>query len=142
MASDGTLPVRIRFDVAGIRDVEGYVSSIATSLKEKFAAPNGKPIWYTIYNSHDTSIGVDSPAVYIDALNDLDSPAKDGVRSWPPPRTQKPEAYQMAYPALADVLTYHEANTRMAVSNSFEVALGEYVDFADYDFGVFRELPQ
>ena len=48
----------------------------------------------------------------------------------------------MAYPALADTLTYREANTRMAVSNSFEVALGEYVDFADYDFGVFRELPQ
>lgn len=142
MASDGTLPVRIRFDVAGIRDVEGYVSSIATNLKEKFSATNGKPIWYTIYNSHDTSIGVDSPAVYIDALNNLDSPAKDGVRSWPPPRTQKPEAYQMAYPALADALTYREANTRVAVSNSFEVALGEYVDFADYDFGVFRELPQ
>ena len=142
MASDGTLPVRIRFDVAGIRDVEGYVSSIATSLKEKFAAPNGKPIWYSIYNSHDTSIVVDSPTVYIDALNNLDSPTKDGARSWPPPRTQKPEDYQMAYPALADVLTYHEANTRMAVSNSFEVALGEHVDFADYDFGVFRELPQ
>lgn len=142
MASDGTLPVRIRFDVANVRDVEGYVSSIATSLKEKFAAPNGKPIWYTIYNSNDTSIGVDSPAVYIDALNDLDSPAKDGTRSWPPPRTQQPEAYQMAYPALADALTYREADTRMAVSNSFEVILGGYVDFVDYDFGVFRELPQ
>ena len=142
MASDGTLPVRIRFDVAGIRDVEGYVSSIANNIKEKFAAPAGKPIWYTIYNSRDTSIGVDSPAVYIDALNDLDSPAKDGTRSWPPPRTQQPEAYQMAYPALADVLMYREADTRMAVSNSFEVALGEYVDFTDYDFGVFREISQ
>ena len=142
MASDGTLPVRIRFDVSGIRDVEGYVSSIATNLKDKFSALNGKPIWYAIYNSRDTSIGVDSPAVYIDALNNLDSPAKDGARYWPPPRTQKPEAYQMAYPALADALTYREANTRMAVSNSFEVALGEYVDFTDYDFGVFRELPQ
>jgi DNA polymerase III, alpha subunit len=142
MASDGTLPVRVRFDVAGIRDVEGYVSRIATSLKERFAAQDGKPIWYTIYNSNDTSIGVDSPAVYIDALNDLDSPAKDGTRSWPPPRTQQPEAYQMAYPALADALTYREAVTRVAVSNSFEVTLGGYVDFADYDFGVFRELPQ
>lgn len=142
MASDGTLPVRIRFDVSGIRDVEGYVSSIATNLKDKFSALNGKPIWYAIYNSRDTSIGVDSPAVYIDALNNLDSPAKDGARYWPPPRTQKPETYQVTYPALADALTYREANTKMAVSNSFEVALGEHVDFADYDFGVFRELPQ
>ena len=134
--------MRIRFDVANIRDVEAHLSSIAAALKDKFAAQDGKPIWYTIYDSRDTSIGVDSPAVYIDALNNLSSPAKDGVRQWPPPRTQKPEAYQVPYPALADVLTYREADTRVAVSNSFEVTLGGYVDFTDYDFGVFRELPQ
>lgn len=140
LADDGTLPIRMRFDLNnGTRSLK-LSKVLAKKASEKW--PGKFSIFTSVFNSSDPN-EIDSDQVYLDALKviqdseDTGTKKKKAGREWPPPRMGREKDYEVNLPLedLVDAVEYSDTGLRADKTKAMELTIEKYLGAENYDLG-------